>query len=57
MVAQLVAPPAAAGSSHAADAVAVALCLLGDGGAPHRVRRGCRSTRAAWTAFAAGVAR
>jgi len=45
------------GSSHAADAVAIALCHLGACGLPRRAAGGRRSTRAAWTAFAAGAAR
>ena len=40
-------------SSHAADAVAIALCHLGHGGAPRGAGRRSGSTRAAWTAFAA----
>ncbi len=57
MVARLVALPAAPGSSHAADAIAVALCHLGQGGVHRAAGRGRRATRAAWTAFAAGVGR
>jgi len=55
-IVHLVAAAAAtADSSHAADAVAVALCHLGHGGAPRGAsgRRG--GARAAWTAFAAGA--
>lgn len=44
---------AAADSSHAADAVAIALCHLGHGGAPRGAGRRGGSSRAAWTAFAA----
>lgn len=57
MVAQLVTLSGAPGSSHAADAIAIALCHLGHGGTPRAATRGRRSTRAAWTAFAAGVGR
>ena len=57
MVAHLVTLTGAPGSSHAADAIAIALCHLGHGGVPRAVTRGRRSTRAAWTAFAAGAAR
>jgi len=57
MVAHLVTLAGAPGSSHAADAIAVALCHLGHGGVPRAATRGRRSTRAAWTAFAAGAAR
>ncbi|HWR98205.1 MAG TPA: crossover junction endodeoxyribonuclease RuvC [Candidatus Methanoperedens sp.] len=45
------------GSSHAADAIAVALCHLGHGGIPRAAARARGSARAAWTAFAAGRAR
>jgi crossover junction endodeoxyribonuclease RuvC len=47
------APAAPADSSHAADAVAVALCHIGHGGTPPALGRRSRSARAAWTAFAA----
>ena len=58
MVAQLVTLAGAPGSSHAADAIAIALCHLGHGGVPRAAAtRGRRSTRAAWTAFAAGAGR
>jgi crossover junction endodeoxyribonuclease RuvC len=57
MVARLVSGAEAPGSSHAADAVAIALCHLGGGGLPRGAACGRRSTRAAWTAYAAGVAR
>ena len=57
MVAQLVALEGAPGSSHAADAIAIALCHLGHGAVPRAATRGRRSTRAAWTAFAAGAGR
>jgi Holliday junction resolvasome RuvABC endonuclease subunit len=57
MVAQLVTLDGAPGSSHAADAIAIALCHLGHGGLPRPASRGRRSTRAAWTAFAAGAGR
>jgi len=55
MVGQLVTLSGAPGSSHAADAIAIALCHLGHGGTPRAVAGGRRSTRAAWTAFAARV--
>jgi crossover junction endodeoxyribonuclease RuvC len=56
MVPQLVAMAAAAAdSTHAADAIAIALCHLGHGGAPRAAGRRRGSARAAWTAFAAGV--
>ena len=42
-------------SSHAADAVAIALCHLGHGGTPRAAGRRRCSSRAAWTAFAAGA--
>jgi len=57
MVAQLVTLSGAPGSSHAADAIAIALCHLGHGVIPRAATRGRRSTRAAWTAFAAGAGR
>ena len=57
MVAHLVTLAGAPGSSHAADAIAIALCHLGHGGIPRPATRGRRSTRAAWTAFAAGAGR
>jgi crossover junction endodeoxyribonuclease RuvC len=57
MVAQLVTLAGAPSSSHAADAIAVALCHLGHGGVPRASGRGRGSTRAAWTAFAAGAGR
>lgn len=50
LVAALAVP---ADSSHAADAVAIALCHIGHGGAPPAAGRRSRSARAAWTAFAA----
>ena len=54
VIPHLVAAAAApADSSHAADAVAIALCHLGHGGAPRGAGRRSGSTRAAWTAFAA----
>jgi crossover junction endodeoxyribonuclease RuvC len=57
MVPHLVAAGAGAppDSSHAADAVAIALCHLGRGGAPAAPGRRRCSARAAWTAFAAGA--
>lgn len=55
MVARLVTLDVAPGSSHAADAIAVALCHLGHGGSSRVARRGRGSTRAAWTAFVAGA--
>ena len=54
MVRRLVAGEGAPDSSHAADAVAVALCHIGRGSLPAGAARGRRSTRAAWTAFVAG---
>jgi crossover junction endodeoxyribonuclease RuvC len=57
MVARLVTLTDAPGSSHAADAIAIALCHLGHGGTPRAATRGRRSARAAWTAFAAGAGR
>ena len=57
MVAHLVTLSGAPGSSHAADAIAIALCHLGHGAVPRAATRGRRSTRAAWTAFAAGAGR
>ncbi|MHB8834335.1 MAG: crossover junction endodeoxyribonuclease RuvC [Candidatus Methylomirabilia bacterium] len=57
MVAQLVTLTGAPGSSHAADAIAIALCHLGHGAVPRAATRARRSTRAAWTAFAAGAGR
>jgi len=51
----LVAAAAPADSSHAADAVAVALCHLGHGGTPRGAGRRRGGARAAWTAFAAGA--
>jgi crossover junction endodeoxyribonuclease RuvC len=57
MVARLVTIDGPPGSSHAADAVAIALCSLGDGGQPRCAAASRRSARAAWTAFAAGAAR
>lgn len=57
MVARLVWIDGAPGSSHAADAVAIALCHLGGCGLPRRAAGGRRSVRAAWTAFAAGTSR
>jgi crossover junction endodeoxyribonuclease RuvC len=51
----LVDAAATADSSHAADAVAVALCHLGHGGATRGAARRRGSARAAWTAFAAGA--
>jgi crossover junction endodeoxyribonuclease RuvC len=57
MVAHLVTFSGSPGSSHAADAIAIALCHLGHGAIPRAAARGRRSTRAAWTAFAAGAAR
>jgi len=57
MVAQLVTLNGASGSSHAADAIAIALCHLAHGEAPRTATRGRRSTRAAWTAFATGAGR
>ena len=44
-----------ADSSHAADEVAIALCHLGHGSSPRGAGRRTRSSRAAWTAFAAGA--
>ncbi len=55
MVGRLVAAERPPASSHAADAVAVALCHLG-GGAPTKPDRGRRSARAAWTALVEGGA-
>jgi crossover junction endodeoxyribonuclease RuvC len=52
MVAHLVRLADAPGSSHAADAIAVALCHLGHGRAPVAAARSRGSSRAAWTAFA-----
>ena len=49
------APGIPADSSHAADAVAIALCHIGHGGTPPAAGRRSRSARAAWTAFAAGA--
>ena len=57
MVAHLVDLEGAPGSTHAADAIAIALCHLGHGGLPRAGTRARRSSRAAWTAFAAGAAR
>jgi crossover junction endodeoxyribonuclease RuvC len=57
MVAQLVTLFGSPGSSHAADAIAIALCHLGHGGIPRTATRGRRSTRAAWTALAAAAGR
>ena len=57
MVAHLVTIAGVPGSSHAADAIAVALCHLGHGEVPRAATRGRRSNRAAWTAFAAGAGR
>ena len=57
MVARLVTQDGAPGSSHAADAIAIALCHIGRGGLPRPASRARRSTRAAWTAFAAGAGR
>jgi crossover junction endodeoxyribonuclease RuvC len=60
MVARLVVLAAPAGSSHATDAIAIALCHLGRGLAvpgASRPRGSGRSSRAAWTAFAAGLGR
>jgi crossover junction endodeoxyribonuclease RuvC len=57
MVSHLVDLDGAPGSSHAADAIAIALCHLGGSRLPSRPARGRRSARAAWTTFAAGVAR
>jgi crossover junction endodeoxyribonuclease RuvC len=57
MVARLVSLGGAPGSSHAADAVAIALCHLGGCGLPRRAAGSRRSARAAWTAFAAGTLR
>jgi crossover junction endodeoxyribonuclease RuvC len=57
MVSRLVTLSGSPGSSHAADAIAIALCHLGHGGVPRAATRGRRSTRAAWTAFAAGAGR
>jgi crossover junction endodeoxyribonuclease RuvC len=59
MIPQLVvlAAEAAPDSSHAADAVAVALCHLGHGGAPRGAGRRRTASRAAWTAFAAKAGR
>ena len=57
MVAHLVTLSGAPGSSHAADAIAIALCHLGHGSVPRVANRGGRSTRAAWTAFAAKAGR
>jgi len=54
VIPHLVAAPATpADSSHAADAVAIALCHIGHGGSPPVVGRRGRSSRAAWTDFAA----
>jgi crossover junction endodeoxyribonuclease RuvC len=55
MVPHLVAPGAPADSSHAADAIAIALCHLGhggQGGVSRPLPRARSSSRAAWTAFA-----
>ena len=57
MVAHLVTLSGAPGSSHAADAIAIAICHLGHGGVARAAVRGRRSSRAAWTAFAAGAGR
>jgi crossover junction endodeoxyribonuclease RuvC len=57
MVARLVTLTGAPGSSHAADAIAIAICHLGHGGVPRVASAGRRSTRAAWTAFAAAAGR
>lgn len=57
MVGHLVTLSGRPGSSHAADAIAIALCHLGHGGATRAATRARRSTRAAWTAFAAGAGR
>ncbi len=58
MVGLLVDLTRAPGSSHAADAIAVALCHLGHGGLPRSAGRSRRaSSRSAWTAFAAGAGR
>jgi crossover junction endodeoxyribonuclease RuvC len=57
MVSHLVSLDGAPGSSHAADAVAIALCHLGRGGLPQPATRSGRSARAAWAAFASGAGR
>jgi crossover junction endodeoxyribonuclease RuvC len=57
MVAHLVDLDGAPGSSHAADAIAIALCHLGQGSLPRSGSRGKRTSRAAWTAFATGAGR
>jgi crossover junction endodeoxyribonuclease RuvC len=57
MVLHLVGAAEAPGSTHAADAIAVALCHLGHGGLPRGAARARRSSRAAWTAFAAAAGR
>jgi crossover junction endodeoxyribonuclease RuvC len=57
MVAHLVDLAGAPGSSHAADAIAIALCHLGRSGLPRTAKGGRRSARAAWEAVAAGAGR
>jgi len=57
MVAQLVTLNCAPGSLHAVDAIAIALCHLGHGDTPRAATSARRSTRAAWTAFAAKAGR
>lgn len=57
MVVRLVAIAGTPGSSHAADAVAIALCHLGGGSFPRGAPGSRRSTRSAWTAFVAGAVR
>lgn len=57
MIPRLVQGAEAPDSGHAADAIAVALCHLGCGGVPPAASRSRRSSRAAWTAFAARAGR
>jgi crossover junction endodeoxyribonuclease RuvC len=57
MVSHLVSLDGAPGSSHAADAIAIALCHLGHGGLPRAGSRARSSSRAAWTAFVHGAGR
>jgi crossover junction endodeoxyribonuclease RuvC len=57
MLPHLAALPSRPDSSHAADAIAIALCHLGHGAAPRPAGRGRGGARAAWTAFAEKAAR